>query len=142
MNNIIKEIKYGMKKKTMTSCVLGLFLSLIFTCMSFSVVKFNLFPAEESFYILISLAVAQFFSQLVFFLRLNIRTSEAMENMMPFLFSISIIFLLVFGSLWIMHNLGCNMPGVLVHTDLDKTEVIPKFQGIQDMLLHIKSHHS
>ena len=80
MNYNTKEVKYGMKKKTMTSCVMGLVFSLVCTCTSFSIVKFHLFPGETSFYALISLAVAQFLAQLVFFLRLNIRTSEAIEN--------------------------------------------------------------
>jgi len=99
---------YGMGRKTLKSYVIGLFLSLILTLFSFSIVIFHSLPVISIVILLAILAILQLITQVVCFLRMNTRP-EGRWNLMPFLFTILIISVLVIGSLWIMYNLNYNM---------------------------------
>ena len=107
-NHETAELKYGAKIKTLKSYLTGLFLSLILTFTAFGLVGFHVL-SDAALYITITiLAVMQLFAQVICFLRLNF-TKEGQWNTMPFLFTFLIVFVLVFGSLWIMYNLNVNM---------------------------------
>jgi cytochrome o ubiquinol oxidase operon protein cyoD len=56
-------------------------------------------------YILSGLAVAQLLVQLIYFLHLN-RESKPFWNTTVLVFAAGVVFVVVFGSLWIMHNLN------------------------------------
>ncbi|MCH9643539.1 MAG: cytochrome o ubiquinol oxidase subunit IV [Gammaproteobacteria bacterium] len=100
--------KYGTRLKTVKSYLLGLVLSLIFTCASFLLVGKHLLK-DSSLYIAITIfAIAQLIAQVACFLRMT-ATKDGRWNTMPFLFTILIVAVLVFGSLWIMYNLNYNM---------------------------------
>lgn len=101
-------IKYGAKLKTLKSYVIGFVLSLLLTLMAFGFVGEHLFTERMLYVLLVALALLQLFVQVVFFLRMN-TTTEGRWNTMPFLFTIVIVSVLVFGSLWIMYNLNYNM---------------------------------
>ena len=99
---------YGMGQKTLKSYMIGLGLSLLFTIISFSMVVYHMLPIGAIFAVIAILALMQLFAQVVFFLRINAST-EGRWNLMPFLFTILIVFVLLGGSLWIMYNLNYNM---------------------------------
>lgn len=100
--------KYGMGKKTLKSYIIGLALSLIFTLSSFGIVTYHSLPITYIFIALAILAIMQLIAQVVFFLRMN-ASAEGRWNLMPFLFTILIVLILVFGSFWIMYNMNYNM---------------------------------
>jgi len=107
-NDVTTAMKYGMGIKTLKSYMIGLVLSIIFTVTAFSIVAKHSLPTKTIFVSLAILAIMQLFAQVVFFLRMN-KTPEGRWNLMPFLFTILIVLVLVFGSLWIMYNLNYNM---------------------------------
>ena len=88
--------------------MIGLVLSLIFTFLAFGMVSYHIFSIKLIFISLAILALLQLFAQVVFFLRFN-TSPDGRWNLMPFLFTIVIVLVLVFGSLWIMYNLNYNM---------------------------------
>ena len=99
---------YGMGKKTLGGYLIGLFLSLIFTGVSFGVVIFKLASTHTIYLILTAMALLQLIAQLVFFLRMN--TSKSGQwNLLPFLFTLIVVGILIAGSLWIMYHLDYNM---------------------------------
>ena len=102
------NLKYGAKYKTLKSYMIGLSLSLIFTFTAFALVGFHLLSHEGLFIAITILAVMQLFAQVICFLRLNV-TPDGQWNTMPFIFTFVVVFVLVFGSLWIMYNLNVNM---------------------------------
>jgi cytochrome o ubiquinol oxidase operon protein cyoD len=96
-----------------TSYVFGYLLSLELTAGAYFTVKYAL-QAHSSVnynkalaYISI-LAVAQLIVQLVFFLHLG-RESKPRWNLNALLFAVLVVVIIVFGSLWIMHNLNYHM---------------------------------
>ena len=101
-------MKYGVKAKTLKSYLTGLFLSLLLTAASFSLVGKHLLSTTNLYIVLTILAVAQLFAQVICFLRLNV-SQEGRWNTMPFIFTFIIVGVLVGGSLWIMYNLNMNM---------------------------------
>ncbi|OGT44339.1 MAG: cytochrome o ubiquinol oxidase subunit IV [Gammaproteobacteria bacterium RIFCSPHIGHO2_12_FULL_40_19] len=103
-----QTMKYGAKAKTLTSYLIGLFLSLLFTFTAFGLIANHVLSDTASYISITALAIAQLFAQVIFFLRLN-NTSEGRWNTMPFIFTFLIVGVLVGGSLWIMYNLNMNM---------------------------------
>ncbi len=104
----VQTMKYGAKPKTLKSYLTGLFLSLVFTFIAFTLIGKHLLGVEASYITLTALAVAQLFAQVICFLRLNV-SQEGQWNTMPFIFTFVIVGILVGGSLWIMYNLNVNM---------------------------------
>ena len=102
------KIKFGAKQKTLATYFLGLTLSLAFTVTAFWVVGMHVMSATATYITITALAVAQLFAQVICFLRLNV-TPEGRWNTLAFLFTFLVVFVLVFGSLWIMYNLNMNM---------------------------------
>lgn len=108
MSTEATAVKYGYRKKTLTSYFIGLFLSLAFTFIAFYCVGHHVMSDTALYGLITGLALLQLFAQVVFFLRMN-TTKDGQWNTMPFLFTIVIVLVLVFGSLWIMYNLNYNM---------------------------------
>lgn len=102
------KLKYGAKAKTLSSYLVGLFLSFIFTMASFGLVMMHILDKAELYIAITALAIFQLFAQVICFLRLNV-TREGQWNTMPFIFTFVIVGVLVGGSLWIMYNLNVNM---------------------------------
>ena len=101
-------MKYGSGVKTLKSYIIGLVLSLVFTFTAFGLVQHHLLSGQSLYILLAALALLQLFAQVVFFLRMNV-SPEGRWNTMPFLFTIVVVVIMVFGSLWIMYNLNYNM---------------------------------
>ncbi|MFI0472657.1 MULTISPECIES: cytochrome o ubiquinol oxidase subunit IV [unclassified Halomonas] len=90
------------------SYVLGLILSLVLTIIPFGAVMMGLFSTPVTVWIIVITAVMQMLVQLVMFMHLNTKSDEGW-GMMSFVFTVSILALVVGGSLWIMHHLHINM---------------------------------
>lgn|SRR3990167_1056989 len=95
-------------QKTLPGYLIGFVLSLLLTFIAFGLIYFKLLNAKGLYLMLGVLAISQFLVQLMCFLRLNMG-QEGRWNLIPFVFTVMIIFILVGGSLWIMFNLNDHM---------------------------------
>ncbi len=111
----------------LSSYIIGFALSIVFTLAAFFVVLRPGFFGLTSTGIvatIITLAIVQFFVQLTFFLHLWQETNPRW-NLVVFLSTISIVLILVVGSIWIMNHLNYNM------TPSDMNTYILKQEGMQ-----------
>jgi len=92
----------------------GFLISLALTGTAFLLVKIHVdhqhtYPSDGFMMVsLVSLAVTQLFVQLVFFLHLG-RESKPRWNAYALTFAVTVVVILVIGSLWIMSNLNYRM---------------------------------
>lgn len=106
VNTSVKKSKAG--RKSLRAYIIGFVLSLLLTAGSFDLVKAHALPSAFIYVGLVILAIVQLFVQVTCFLRLN-ASKEGRWDLMPFIFTIFIVLVLVFGSVWIMLNLNYNM---------------------------------
>ena len=102
------ESEYGSDHGTIKSYVVGFVLSIVITVLAFLLVAFKPVSSEIIYIVIAILAILQLYVQLVFFLHLNTR-SEGRWNLLVFLFSLIVVLIIIFGSIWIMVNLNYNM---------------------------------
>ena len=88
--------------------VTGFILAVGLTVMAYVAVTAQLFTNEVAILILMGLAVIQFVVQLIFFLHIG-QESKPRWNLAVFLFTLLVLIVIVFGSLWIMYNLNYGM---------------------------------
>lgn len=100
-------IKLNINKKV-KSYLLGYLFSIVLTILSFLVVTEKIFSSEINYLIILLSAISQIIVHFLYFLHLNF-SSEGIWNIVTLLFSIIIIFIVVFGSIWIMFNLNHHM---------------------------------
>jgi len=108
---------------TVGSYIAGFALSVIFCFSAFTIVMGNLLTGTSLVVVLISLALAQAFVQMIFFLHLG-RGSH--WSKVIFLSTAGIIFILVGGSLWIMNHLNYHMTSGQMEEQVLKSEGITK----------------
>ena len=100
--DVPQSIEYG----TLRSYLVGFALSLLLTLAAYCLRPFLtglVFDLSVC-----ALALLQAFVQLILFLHLG-KESSPRWNLLIFLFMILIVFILVFGSVWIMTNLNYNL---------------------------------
>ncbi|MCW4149237.1 cytochrome o ubiquinol oxidase subunit IV [Halomonas sp. 18H] len=90
------------------SYVIGLILSLVLTIIPFGIVMTDAMGTSATVIIIVATAVAQLLVQLVLFMHMNTKADEGW-NFMSFVFTVSILVLVIGGSVWIMFNLHQNM---------------------------------
>ncbi|TVP48933.1 MAG: cytochrome o ubiquinol oxidase subunit IV [Halomonas sp.] len=90
------------------SYVTGLVLSLILTIIPFAVVMSGALSVLTTVIVVAVTAVLQILVQLVMFMHMNTKADEGW-NLMSFVFTLTILVLVVGGSLWIMQHLHLNM---------------------------------
>lgn len=90
------------------SYVVGLILSIVLTIIPFGVVMSGGFGATAMVLTIVIAAVAQVLVQLVMFMHMNTKADEGW-NFMSFVFTVTILVLVIGGSLWIMYHLHHNM---------------------------------
>jgi cytochrome o ubiquinol oxidase subunit IV len=90
------------------SYLIGLALAGALTAASFWVIKTHAIYGPGVSVALVTLAIAQMGIHLVFFLHTTTGPDNT-NNVLALAFGILIVFLVVFGSLWIMTNLNHNM---------------------------------
>lgn len=95
-------------KCTLINYVIGFILSLLLTGTAYLAVTNQLFAGGMLITVIIGLAIAQVLVQLFFFLHLGHETKPRWK-LVTLLFMLVVLFILVFGSLWIMQNLDYHM---------------------------------
>ena len=94
---------------TYKSYVIGLATSLLLTFFAYYVVVYKPFDCKATLYGLLTLAaVVQIVVQVIFFLHINAE-GKPRFNLMSFIFTLLVVFIIVAGSLWVMYNLNINM---------------------------------
>lgn len=86
----------------------GFSFSLILTCLSFSLVVFDLLQNRTLVVSLIALALIQALVQLIFFLHIGQEAKPKWETI-AFCFTFAVILVIVLGTLWIMNDLNDRM---------------------------------
>ena len=99
----------GMGEKKFSIYLLGIFLCTILTIIPYLTVKYAGYSYIKTVSHIYITAIAQFFVQLICFIRLNYNTEQAKINVMSFVFSMVVTVVVIAGSLWIMWNLNYNM---------------------------------
>jgi cytochrome o ubiquinol oxidase subunit IV len=108
VNQLSTTNNSGWSEKNIVTYVLGFILCLILTLFSFGLVTYKPISTEMIYTLLSVLAISQLIIQSVCFLGLKFG-KDGRWNMLPFLFTLLIIFFIVGGSLWIMYNLNTLM---------------------------------
>jgi cytochrome o ubiquinol oxidase operon protein cyoD len=93
---------------TSRSYVTGFLLSIILTLAAYLSVVYHWLSRRGLIALVAGLALAQFLTQTLFFLHLG-REAKPRWKLAVFLFMVSVVCILVFGSLWIMSNLNYRM---------------------------------
>ena len=86
----------------------GFLLSLVLTLAAYFIVVKNLLPSTPFYITLSILAVAQATLQLFFFLHIG-QERKPHWKLTIFFFMLTVIVVIVFGTLWIMNNLNYNL---------------------------------
>jgi len=94
--------------KTITPYVVGFILSLFFTLVAYTCVVEHVYTGSILIWVIVFLAIAQFYTQVICFLHLG-RGKSAALKLWSFAATLLIIAIFVGGSLWIMSNLNYHM---------------------------------
>ena len=108
MDTTHENVKKALKEGNFTTYVVGFVSSLILTLGAYFTVKDHLYAHHTMMVIIITLALLQFYVQMVFFLHLGTETKPRWK-VTAFVFMVTVVLILVFGSLWIMNNLNYRM---------------------------------
>jgi cytochrome o ubiquinol oxidase operon protein cyoD len=103
--------------------VIGFISSLVLTMVSYVLVVNQVFSRTVLIAFIMGLALAQFTLQLIYFLHLG-NERKPRWKFLVFTFMVSIVLILVAGSIWIMDNLNYNMPSgdeLLHHMKVDES---------------------
>jgi len=103
----LKEIKKEWHG-TYKSYLIGFSLSLILTCISFSLVVGDLLSGQNLVYTVLGLAILQAIVQLLLFLHVGQEAKPRWETII-FCFTVMVLLIVVVGSLWIMNDLEQRM---------------------------------
>lgn len=87
---------------------IGFILSLVLTLAAYFIVVDKAATGFVLVYIILGLAIVQMVVQLVYFLHLSGKSSGK-RNLIFFLATVGMVFIIVAGSIWIMNHLNANM---------------------------------
>ena len=93
----------------------GFVLSIILTLGAYLMVIHHSFTADRIVGVIVGLALCQFLVQMLFFLHLGKETKPRWK-LFVLLFMITVVLILVFGSIWIMNNLNYRMTTEQINT--------------------------
>jgi cytochrome o ubiquinol oxidase operon protein cyoD len=96
---------------SLTSYVTGFILSVLLTLGAYFAVVTEILPIGPTTLSIVGLGLAQLFVQVIFFLHLG-KEEKPYFNLITFCFTLFLVFVVVGGSLWIMHNLEHGMASV------------------------------
>lgn len=100
---------YGTGQKRLSIYLTGVVLCVVLTLISFWTVLGNQLSRGQILTVIYLSAIAQFFVQLICFLRVNTQTHQGRVNVMTLVFTGVVLLTVVAGSLWIMWNLNYYM---------------------------------
>lgn len=95
-------------KSPLLSYIIGFVFSIVLTFLAYILVVNHVLNGGLLVAVIVALAIIQLFVQLFFFLHLG-KESKPRWNLLMFSFALSVVVIIVFGSLWIMNNLDYNM---------------------------------
>lgn len=113
---------------TTKSYVIGFILSLVFTAIPYYTVVNETISGSALLATIIGVALLQMIVQIVFFLHLG-RGPKPLYNVVFFIATVGIIFVVVVGSIWIMNHLNYNMAPVDMSKYLIEREGIYQIDG-------------
>lgn len=93
---------------SLATYIAGFIMSVALTLVAYALVVQKTLDKEMLTVAIVGLAIAQFIVQVVFFLHLG-RERSPRWNLVTFGFMLMVLFILVLGTLWIMHNLDYQM---------------------------------
>lgn len=100
---------------TFKGYVTGFVLSVILTAIPFWLVMGDVLGHKVWTTVLIlALAVVQIFVHMVYFLHMNTK-SEGGWTILALIFTVTLVFITLSGSIWVMHHLNSNMMPVSAH---------------------------
>jgi len=105
----------GAGSGSLRTYVTGFVLSILLTLIAFAFVQRHVSTDHEAYshrfliVMVVVLALSQLVVQLLYFLHLG-NESKPRWNLLVFSFMLTVVIILVFGSLWIMYNLNYHMP--------------------------------
>jgi cytochrome o ubiquinol oxidase operon protein cyoD len=105
MSQTAVKVKEGGSLRSYTT---GFIISIGLTLIAYLLVAEHIFSGWGLVYAIVGLAVIQLFVQLFFFLHLG-RGPNRRWNIVTLILMLIIVFIVVAGSLWIMHNLNYHM---------------------------------
>ena len=98
----------GASHGSVKSYLIGFVLAVVLTVIPFNLVMDHTLPPSTMLIAILALAVVQIVVHLIYFLHLD-SSSEQRWNVMAFVFTLLILFIVLAGSLWVMHNMNANM---------------------------------
>lgn len=113
--------RHDTEQATLGLYINGFVLSLLFTLTAFGLVEYHLHSGYTVFthpFLIgatVTLALAQFFAQVYFFLHLG-RETKPRWKLLVLCFMILVVFIVVAGSIWIMYNLNYRMTPQQINT--------------------------
>ncbi len=93
---------------SLKSYIIGFILSITLTLIPYYIVTTHAMSIPTTYALILLFAVLQFIIQVVFFLHVT-EGQDSKWNIMALVFTIVVLLILVFGSMWIMYNLDYNM---------------------------------
>jgi cytochrome o ubiquinol oxidase subunit IV len=101
----MRHVKPNAGHGSIWSYTIGFILSILLTLIAYFAVVNKSLAGNALIVFIIALAIVQLCVQLFFFLHLG-SESKPRWKLLAFLFMLLVLFILVFGSLWIMNNLN------------------------------------
>lgn len=95
-------------RKPSKSYAAGYVFSILLTLIAYFFTVDGMFSSNNLIFAIVCLALIQVFIQLVFFLHINVE-KRPRWNLLIFFSTVSVILIVVIGSLWIMSHLNYNM---------------------------------
>jgi cytochrome o ubiquinol oxidase subunit IV len=99
---------HGSAAGSLGSYVAGFILSVVLTALAFGVVMHGTFGPGAAMAVLAVLAFVQVVVHLVFFLHLNTSPGQGW-NLLSLAYTVLAAAFLIFGTIWVMHNVSMNM---------------------------------
>lgn len=103
---------------TTRSYIVGFVLSVVLTLTAYILITQRSLANRSLILAVAVLAAVQFLAQLFFFLHLG-GESRPRVNLITLLFALLVVFIIVFGSLWIMNNLDYNHAHTMTPEETD-----------------------
>jgi len=99
---------HGSASGSLGSYVAGFVLAVILTAGAFGIVMHGALEPTTALFVLAILAFVQVVVHLVFFLHLNTSPGQGW-NTLSLAYTVLAAAFLIFGTIWVMHNVGMNM---------------------------------
>lgn len=97
---------------TVGGYVVGFLLSVVLTAVPFWLVMDDVFPSSlATAIVILGFAVVQIFVHMVYFLHMNTKV-ESGWSMLALIFTVTLVLIMFFGSVWVMYHLNTNMMSV------------------------------